>query len=260
MSWFQASEYPAYLFRVLKSNKVNNKLFEAFLDDCFSFDQDVTPFKDIEEIKKENRRDQTFLTIQDFGAGSKVHNSKRRKVAEIARYSSKGVKYQIFLNKLIRHFNSKRVIELGTSLGFTTLYLAKGLKKGKIITLEGCPETAKIALRNTQHLPKEQVSLRVGEFDAIYPNALKELEKVDLVFFDGNHQFESTIRYFELALSHCHEQTVFVFDDIYWSKEMKDAWQKIKSHPKTITSIDLFQVGLVLFNPVYPRGTFSLKV
>ena len=151
--------------------------------------------------------------------------------------------------RLVNHFQPKNIIELGTSLGITTLYLAASSKKISVQTLEGCPQTAAKA--------KEDVI--VGEFSETLPQVLKNTARVDFMYFDGNHRKEATLNYFEQALSHVAEESIFVFDDIHWSKEMEEAWQIIKSNPKVSLSIDLFHLGILFFRQGIPRQDFVLK-
>jgi len=50
------------------------------------------------------------------------------------------------------------------------------------------------------------------------------------------------------------------FDDIHWSKEMEEAWEEIKAHPKVLITIDLFFVGLVFFRTNQPKQHFKLRL
>ena len=77
--------------------------------------------------------------------------------------------------------------------------------------------------------------------------ALQDLEAVDYVFFDGNHQENTTVNYFETCIPFITNDTIFIFDDIHWSAEMERAWEKIKMHPKTKMSLDLFHLGIIFF-------------
>ena len=56
---------------------------------------------------------------------------------------------------------------------------------------------------------------------------------------------KNLIQYFDLILKHSHNDTIFIFDDIYWSKGMENAWNHIKHHEKSTVTIDLFFVGIV---------------
>jgi predicted O-methyltransferase YrrM len=81
----------------------------------------------------------------------------------------------------------------------------------------------------------------------VLPILLDKVREVDLVFVDGNHRLEPTLRYFEWILNHSNEHTIIIFDDIHWSEEMELAWKKISQHPTVTCTIDLFFLGLVFF-------------
>lgn len=182
------------------------------------------------------------IHVLDFGTGK----SGPRKIFEIARKSAKSPKAGQLLYRIVKKFQPQRMLELGTSLGITTLYQASASSFEKFITLEGCPETAAKAKEIFQQ-NKLNIEIRLGDFDATLAEALKSLGKVDYIFFDGNHREEPTLHYFETCLPHIHNNTLFIFDDIHWSEEMESAWKKIKQHPKVRLTIDIFHFGLVFF-------------
>src|SRR5690606_35219993 len=124
--------------------------------------------------------------------------------------------------------------------GITTLYEAVAAPTAKIITFEGCPQTAAVAERNFRKLNRQNIEIVTGNIDETLPERLKEVSSIDFVFFDANHRYEPTVRYFETCLSKAHNDTCFIFDDIHWSDEMEQAWETIRAHPSVTVSIDLF--------------------
>ena len=87
---------------------------------------------------------------------------------------------------------------------------------------------------------------------------LKEHNQLDFVFFDGNHKKKPTLSYFKQCLEVAHEDSIFIFDDIYWSTEMTEAWQEIKKHPKVTLSIDCFEMGIVFFKKEQAKEHFTV--
>lgn len=195
-----------------------------------------------EDWRTECRINNSFINVTDLGTG----NSGPRKIADIASKAAKSPKEGFLLHRIVKRFQPKKMLELGTSLGITTLHEASATKFEKFITLEGCPETAAFAKKAFQkyELP---VEVRTGNFDATLPAALNDLGKLDYVFFDGNHREKPTLAYFEACLPFIHNDTLFIFDDIHWSEEMESAWEKIKQHSKVRLTIDVFHFGLVFF-------------
>ncbi|MGV3541095.1 MAG: O-methyltransferase [Rufibacter sp.] len=213
----------------------------------------------VEELRQRLLQDQTKLSVTDFGAGSHMGQTKKRTVAEIASTSAKPARLGQLLFRLANHFQPKVILELGTSLGLTTSYLASARKTAHIYTLEGCPAIAAQARKNFQNLGLQNVQLVEGNMDETLAQTLQTLDKVDFVFFDGNHRLEPTLRYFEACLTKAHEGSVFIFDDIYWSSEMAQAWEKIKQHPQVLLTVDLFYIGLVFFRTNQPKQHFTLR-
>lgn len=207
------------------------------------------------------RQNQNVVSITDFGAGSKVNASKQRTVRDIARHSQKPARFGRLLFRLVRHFGAGAIVDLGTSLGLTTAYLAQAASAhgGNVLTFEGCPQTADLAQQNFEQLNLQNVTVVVGNIDETLAVQVSGLKQIDLVFFDANHRYEPTIRYFETCLQKHHNNSVFVFDDIHWSDEMEQAWSYIKAHPAVSVTVDLFWIGLVFFRREQPKQDFVLR-
>jgi predicted O-methyltransferase YrrM len=153
------------------------------------------------------------------------------------------------MHRMINFYMATRVVELGTSFGITTSYLASSNPLTKIYTHEGSPQVADIAEGTFNQLALNNVKLIRGNFDETLYQTLSNLTHVDFAFIDGNHRKIPTINYFELLLQKKTEHSVFVFDDIHWSKEMEEAWHYIRKHKSVTLSIDLFYIGIVFFRP-----------
>ncbi len=224
--------------------------------------EDTTPyyiFKPIEMLREKLLVSKKAITITDLGAGSSINPSRQRKIADITKHSAKPAKYGQLLFRLINHFKPEKILELGTSLGISSLYLATPNSNARIVTLEGCPETAAVAQNNFNILKIKNIELSIGDFKKTLPDAVHSLKKLDAVFFDGNHQKEATLNYFEQCLPFTTNNSLFIFDDIYWSKGMEEAWKTIKNHPKVIVTVDLFFIGLVFFRSEQKKQHFKLK-
>jgi predicted O-methyltransferase YrrM len=253
----------AYLKFLLKS-KNEHSIHSPFVFDLYTKvikkSEPNAKFIAIESIRKEQLSSSKIIEITDFGAGSKKHKGNSRLVKEIAKNAEKSPKFGQLLFRLIEYFQPKTVLDLGTSLGITTLYQSEALEKGsEIYTFEGCPQTANEANSAFEKLESKNIIQIIGNIDDTLPQKLADLETVDFVFFDANHRFEPTVRYFEQCLEKANLQSVFIFDDIHWSPEMEQAWEQIKRHPKVMISIDLFWIGLVFFRTNQPKQDFVLR-
>jgi predicted O-methyltransferase YrrM len=201
----------------------------------------------IESCRKELLKDKRVLHIEDFGAGSRLRKTNERTVSEIAHSSLKPKKFSQLLFRIVNFYQTENILELGTSLGITSAYLASAKKDAKVITMEGSIEIASIANSNFKKLQLNNISVITGNFDNQLPHLLSTQNKLDLIFIDGNHRYEPTMRYFEMLLPKMLETSILIFDDIHWSKEMEMAWEQIQNHPQVTVTIDLFFIGLVFF-------------
>lgn len=204
-------------------------------------------------------RDRRPLRVTDFGAGSLTGASPTRPVARVARLAAKPARYGQLLFRLVNYLQPRRVLELGTSLGLTTAYLATADSRAQVLTLEGDPASAAIARETWEQLRLRNITLLEGEFDTTLAPAIEALgRRLDFVFFDGNHRFAPTLAYVRHCLPFRHDATVFILDDIHWSAEMERAWEAVKALPEVTLTIDLFAFGLVFFRPNAPKQHFTL--
>jgi predicted O-methyltransferase YrrM len=216
-------------------------------------------YKDIEALRKKLLNDQHLITVTDLGAGSHLNKNRTKKVSQIAKNALKSPRLAQLIYRLAAQQQPSNVIELGTCLGITTAYLAKAQPQAEVLTIEGCPQTAAVANQNFKELQLSNVSLEVGNFDDLLPKAIQQREKLDFVYIDGNHTKEATLNYFNWCLPKITEDTLLIFDDIYWSQGMKEAWQEIKAHPQVTVTVDLFWIGLVYFRKGQAKEHFKLK-
>ncbi|WP_214227036.1 class I SAM-dependent methyltransferase [Pedobacter sp. B4-66] len=216
-------------------------------------------YKSIEAQRKKLFNDDSLVTVTDLGAGSHLNKNRTKKVSQIAKNALKNPALAQLIFRLAKDNNPKSIIELGTCLGITTAYLSKACPEAEVITIEGCPETAKVAYNNFKELDLENVELQVGNFDVLLPDVIANAEKLDFVYIDGNHRKEATLNYFKWCLPKVHENSLLIFDDIYWSKGMKEAWEEIKNHPDVVVTVDLFWIGLVYFRKGQAKEHFKIK-
>lgn len=214
----------------------------------------------IETQRKKLLNDDTLITVTDLGAGSHLNKNRTKKVSEIAKNALKTKKLAQLIHRLAANQKAENIIELGTCLGITTAYLATAQPAANIITIEGCPETAKVAYQNFRDLKLNNIELQVGNFNDLLPKEIEKQQKLDFVYIDGNHTKEATLNYFKQCLAKVHENSLLIFDDIYWSEGMKEAWTEIKNHPDVTVTIDLFWIGLAYFRKGQVKEHFKLKV
>jgi predicted O-methyltransferase YrrM len=254
--FFYAIQYLSYRFRSGNAHDIHS----PFVFDLFNnVINDHTPYYGFDLI--ESVRDGLLISnekinLVDFGTG---RNNRRSSIRTIAKTSVKPKKYAQLLFRLINRFAAEHILEIGTSLGITTLYLSLPDKKNQVITLEGSLMTAEIAIKIFNRLKRSNIELLCGEFDETLPLAIQKLKRLDFIYFDGNHRKESTLSYFNKCKQFKTEESIFVFDDIHWSRSMHSAWEEIKNDKDVTISIDLFQLGIVFFRKGLPKQHFILK-
>ena len=230
---------------------------------------------EIEEIRREMLEDTRELEFVDYGSGKvKGENGKvktARRVKDIAKGSLAKRRYAQMLARLVNWLggngkvkseNGKEglvVVELGTSLGVTTAYLAAMDSRNKVVTYEGCPAVAEVARANWEKLGLSNIACVVGEITA---NSLQLTggSGIDVAFIDANHTCEATLTYFNALASRVHEKSVVVVDDIHYNEDMEKAWKAICADERVTTTMDLYRMGLVFFDKHYWRKHYKMRI
>ena len=250
--------YLSYLVRSFHLHGIHSPSVYELQQNIINATEVYYAFDEIEAIRAKLLLTEKLIEVEDLGAGAKLGYQKQRSIKSITQSACKSPKYAQLLFRLTYHFKPDRILELGTSMGLTTAYLAKAAPQAEVLSIEGSEQIAKIAQLNLEKLNVHNVKQLIGNFNKELGGALEELKKVDMVFFDGNHQKAPTLAYFEACLKYAHEGSVFIFDDIYWSTEMSQAWQQIKEHKQVRQTIDLFQLGIVFFKSDQEKEHFTI--
>jgi len=251
--------YIQFLLKSKNQHGVHSPFVFDLLTKCLYQKSSLQGFNSLETYRKQLLQNKEMIQVTDFGAGSRIFKSNERKVSDIAKHAGISKKRSQLLVRLMHYFQFESVLELGTSLGISTAAFAFGNSKSTIVSLEGCPETAHTAQNMFDNFQLKNISLKIGNFEETLPKVLKN-NVFDCIYFDGNHSKEATLQYFEACLPHVHNDSLLLFDDIHWSKDMEEAWETIKNHPKVQVSIDTYQWGFVFLRKEQQKEHFTIRV
>lgn len=217
-----------------------------------------TVYGEIESICKQVLNDRRMITIGQGGA-SYADKQRKKNINDIAKHALQPPRLAQLLYRLTHDLKPHTIIELGTSLGITTLYMQKAAPQAKVYTVESCREIADVAKEVFKKAGVSGIELITGNFDDTFPGILQNLDKPDLVYIDGNYQKAAVLKYFELCLPKAHDRTLLILSDIYRSDGMKEAWAIIKTHPRVTVTFDLFWMGLVYFKKGQAKENFLIR-
>lgn len=212
----------------------------------------------IKALRKQLLKDHSLVEVKDLGAGSRVDNNLKRKISTIVKVSATSPKRAGMLQRLVDYMNYNSFLELGTNLGLTTCVLASAKAKPQVVSIEGSPKLAEIAVKNLEKL-NLKAEIIVGSFKDNLDLALSRFEKLDMAYIDGNHRKQPTLEYFDTIAATMHNNSVIVVGDIHWSAEMEEAWSEIKNRNDVRITIDLFDMGLVFFRKEMTEEHFIIR-
>jgi predicted O-methyltransferase YrrM len=213
----------------------------------------------VERIRKKLISDRKSIQMNDLGAGSGMGKRNLRRVSDIALYSSVPKRYGRLLAGLSSEFGKSAILELGTSFGISTMYLAAANPDAVVYTIEGSGEVTEIAKGNFAEAGLTNIKLFTGSFEKILPGFEEKRVAPGLVFIDGNHRKEPTIDYFNRISGFSDENTVIVIDDINYSRDMAEAWEKIKRNERVSVTVDICRMGIVFFRGGMTRSDYIIR-
>ena len=120
-----------------------------------------------------------------------------------------------FLEVLVRAVGARRVLEIGTLAGYSSIWLARALpSEGSLLTLEIDPERARLARENiARAAPAARVEVMVGPaVDSLHAIRTAGTAPFDLIFIDADK--ESCLAYMEHAVALSRQGTVIVLDNV----------------------------------------------
>lgn len=254
----QAKSY----IRFLRLSKNKHGIHSPFVFDlttkCFNDKTKHSGYPALKRYRKALIQDPDEIEMKDFGEGSRIFKGNARKVSEIVKIAGLTKKRQKLLYRLAAYFDCKNILELGTSVGLGSIALASPNIKATVHTVEGCTNT----LEKAKEYFKKFGFRNIVTHNAIFKDYLSNLtdETFDLILVDGDHNGERTYEYFQTLLKHIHNDSLIIFDDIYWSESMTEAWNKICKNERVTVSIDTFQWGLVFFRKEQQKQHFVIRL
>jgi predicted O-methyltransferase YrrM len=253
--FFQAKAYLSYWLDAVDEHSLHSPFFFDFYTRVVKKAAFDPRFEKAESLRRKLLEDNRVVNGKDPGSGS----SQSRTIGSIARHSVTPTQLSLVYDAMIDFFKAKTIVELGTSFGINTLYLASKPERA-VVTFEGSNEIAEIARLTFQFAEAKNIQLIEGNLDQTLQPYLQSIRKVDLVLLDANHKYEPTLRYFNLLVPRLHEASIVIVDDIHYSHDMEKAWTELVKHKLVYGSADLYRCGILFFDPSLNKQHVILQV
>ena len=250
---FNIRSYVTHWLDAVDEHSIHSPFFFEF----YKVVNDKTPIfgsEEIEEVRTKLLNNPYPIEFIELGSG-KESISKKEKLSSIAGKSLAPPALAQLYVRIVKFLKAETIIELGTSLGITTLYLAMR-NEAQVVTLEGNKAVADVAMTNIEFFEKKNITVIDGNINHTLKEALFNIRKVDFALMDANHRYEPTLHYFDLISKRVKEKSIVVIDDIHRSQEMARAWEEIRKHELVYGSIDLFRCGVLFFEPSLGKQHF----
>ena len=253
---YQLYEFAKFLSRSTNQHGVHS----PFVYDLVTkgiYKGDISGLRPLLLLRAQLLQDHSLIAVGHIGEGSKINNASTRKVSDLVRHSGISRRKAILLYSLVRYCQPKSILELGTSLGMSTACMALAAPDAQIHAVDGASYVLEAAKKNWHQLNLGHIVAFNQYFDYFLQG--QDLFPYDCILFDGDHNRTATLRYFEQLLPMHHNDSVWIFDDIHWSKGMREAWTEIKNHPDVRVTIDFFHYGVVFFKDELSKENFVIR-
>ncbi len=255
--FFQIKSYVNHWLDSVDEHSIHSPFFFDFYNKVIKLDNpDDQEFNAFEELRRKLLENNLEVTMEDLGARSVHFDNNTRTLSQIAATSLSPASYCRLYSRIIHYIDATQIVELGTSMGITTLYLAQK-DNVHVTTFEGNSSMVNVALTHFEYFDKKNIALIEGNIDSQLSEFLLSPRKIHFVLMDANHRYEPTIRYFNLLSRRMADKGIIVMDDIYYSEEMNRAWKELCHHQLVYASIDLFRCGLLFFDPALNRQHYT---
>lgn len=256
---FQLKSYFNYWLEAMDEHSLHSPFIYGFYRDVIIKENTEAIFQGIENVRKDLLADNREIKINDLGAGSSITKSVNRRISSIAKSALTSSKDSRLYYRILDHIQAQNVLELGTSLGINTMYLASNSFVKYIYTIEGCQQTAALAKTNFSSYKTNKINLIDQPIEKALDHVFNRINSLDVILFDANHTYEATLKYYKKCKPYMHEHSILIFDDIHWSRGMTLAWEEIKKEIEVTLTIDLYDLGLVFFKKNLEKENYVLS-
>jgi predicted O-methyltransferase YrrM len=257
VNYFQVKSFINHWLDAVDEHSIHSPFFFDFYNQVIRGKTDPL-FSEIEKTRNRLLENRSLVKMQDLGAVSPHFKNEDREIGRIAATSLSKEKNCLLFYRITRYAEAKSMVELGTSMGITSLYLSHA-EGTQLTTFEGNPAMVNLALTNFEYFDRKNIELIEGNIEQTLPDYLQNPAKIDFALIDANHRYEPTIRYFNWLAKRMADHGVLVIDDIYYSEEMGRAWNELKKHDLVYGSIDLFRCGILFFDLALNKQHFIWK-
>ena len=260
MNTFLLKSYFKFLLNSSNEHGVHSPFVYDLISKCFYDKTKFEEYKQLKSYRSNLLKSKNTISVEDFGAGSKVFKSNKRKISDLAKVAGASKSESELLFRIVKYFNPKSILELGTSMAISTNTMNNAAKDAKISTVEGSKSIFEWNSTNTKKYNFENTIFVNSLFDN-YLETLSSDKIFDFIYIDGNHTYDATIKYFNILKNHIHKDSVIIFDDIHWSEGMDKAWNEIVENTDISLSIDTFHFGMVFFRTEqYNKEHFIIRI
>jgi len=245
--FFRISSYWNYLLHAQNNAYIHSPFVFDFYQNVVLggqiLDQDIISYKTY--LASNN----TKLHLNTIGAKKGNTAKYSRSVASHFQLTKTSKKEGALLFRIVSHYAIQNAIELGTSLGVSSLYIAKGNSHIKLKTIDFNTDTSEVLDQFLKNRSIQNIEIIIGTFEEQVARVAEQIKPIQLAYIDGDHSYEATIKNLDTISAHLDKTFFIVLDDIRWSKGMWRAWKQLIKNPLYNFTFDMGSIGVLIRIP-----------
>ncbi len=234
--------YLPYYFHAKTYYRIHSPLAYEFASAILEDKRNFYAFASLNALQKSLRRDERSIALlpnEESQPPTIVTMQQIQYQHYVSRY------YHEILFRTIHFYKPEFILELGTSLGITTMYAAAAALNRNIYTIEQEPAIANAAKQHFNLLRFKNIQPIIGDYQEMIDNELLAEKKIDCLILSLENISHKNI--LKPYLERLNEPSLIIILGI--SKASKrELWQFIQQHQKVTLTIDVYNLGIAFCN------------
>lgn len=245
---FPISAYLRYYFRARTRFRLHSPLLYSLATEVLDDRRNFYAFSELNMIRSILLRDSSPFDRTDYGAGS-ASTGRKTSVRDFVRATAGSRSKGELLFRLTHWYDPAMILETGTGIGLSAMYMHRAKQSARLITIEGDPYLAAAAANIHKQCHADRIEIRCGSFDQILPEVLTGLSYPLQVYLDGHHKYTAMKKYLGILEEALTGPYMLIIDDIRWSAGMFRFWEETRDQDWFDLRVDLGGIGLLIRDP-----------
>ncbi len=171
----------------------------------------------------------------------------------------KNNKYHRLVFRLIRYFNPKTIIDLGSFTGLSAIHMSIASPESQIITFPCSQLTYNLLYDNISRIDFNNIILSEIFSASLSSQFENKNQKIDLICINRFCEPGEILKIIEDSIPFLSNESFMIIRDLNNNDKNRSLWNHMKAHKKTTVTVDLFNLGIIFFNKELSKENFIIR-